>query len=144
MNIKPRLAASIVALLVVGAASFAGYKAYSQGPDVPDESGQLVIIAGETTPAAAPVMSEAAGDSVGEAPPARISDALGLGQQARVRNAVRYDEEYDIVCGEVSRTGYETDYRRFVYVGAAQSADIDDGSKDFSMRVRDVCKRQTA
>lgn len=97
---------------------------------------QPVVIAPppHTVPAALPV---------GEPAPAGLSAALGLASSATVRNLVRHDEQYEIICGEVSRDGTAGGFRRFLYVGAALSAEVDDGGDEFEQRVRDVCKRQS-
>ncbi len=120
----------------------AGWLANRQVPQESSDRTQIVVVSGVPTQVPGPKASEQAREVVAELPPMRVSQALGLGAQARTRNAVQYDRKYDIVCGEVSRTGYETDYRRFVYVGVAATADIDDGSADFATRVSDVCKQQ--
>jgi hypothetical protein len=132
------LAAAVLAVAIVAAI----FHAMRASPDAaPGDSPALVTISGQNQGRAVRAAPAGSAAPVTDMPPARIRDALGLGNQARIRNARLFDEKHDIICGEVSRDGFASGFRRFVYVGVAATADIDDGSEAFETRVRDVCKQ---
>lgn len=101
-----------------------------------------VVASKEDVPATRPAPAITALPA-GQPAPASLSSALGLSSSATVRNVVEHDKQYGIICGEVSRDGSADDFRRFLYVGVAVSAEVDDGGREFEQRVRDVCKRQS-
>lgn len=141
MRSRTKSLISVATILVVCGILYMVGDPFAEGQ--PEAAGAVRIVAPDkpALPAARPPSAIAA-LPVGEPAPASLSAALGLPPSATVRNVVKHDEQYGIMCGEVSRDGSGGGFRRFLYVGAALSAEVDDGSGEFEQRVRDVCKRQ--
>lgn len=60
-----------------------------------------------------------------------ILKALSLPSQAVFRKTALADRSDGVICGEVSKSPRDSNFKRFVYIGSAKSGFIDDGGTVF-------------